>query len=197
MGKRKKRRKDLERKKVMLPKSAYNLIIAEATEAWKKEIFGVIGGRGKNVYYVKEVFTSQTADKKYASVECFGYREARLKDSIERSGDIFIGDYHSHTDHHGSRKDWGLSDLDKEWLKEHPEYFSIVICLEEVCSLHDYLRMHDRAIIGPSTARDRESLNIVHKLRTALRGYYYDEKRKLFLKTDIVPTNGLGDLLIN
>lgn len=180
---------------VMVPRFAYESIISEASEVWKREVYGLIGGKGKTHYYITKVLPSQTAERKFTEVDTYNYKEAILEDAIKRFGARVIGDFHSHNYYNNERMIVELSDNDKKFLKQYPKLISILVCTEEVDNLHKYWRLRGNVIYGPATSRD--SNNKIHKLTTAFVIYYYNAEHNRILKAKLEPTKGLEKLLVN
>lgn len=183
----------IEKRKVIVPRFAYELIISATSEVWKREVYGLIGGRGKNVYYITKVFPNQTAERKYSQVEFYSFRDESLGDAIKRFGGRVIGDFHSHNYYNGSKMKMGLGVEDIKFLKKHPELISILVCTKEVDKFYEYWRICDNIIYGPITSKD--SQNKTHKLKTAFMAYYYEPKLNRVLKAKLKITKGLEKLL--
>ncbi|MCL6501006.1 MAG: hypothetical protein K6T16_03180 [Candidatus Pacearchaeota archaeon] len=124
-----------KKRTLILPRFAYELIISATVKVWKREVYGLIGGKGKNNYYITKIFPSQTANRKYSQVEPYACREEILEDAIERFGGRVIGDFHSHNYYNGYGMAIGLSENDQKFLKEHPHLISVLVCTEEVRTL--------------------------------------------------------------
>ncbi len=43
--------KNKRNRTVKLPRFVYESIISETCEVWKREVYGLIGGRGRTIYY--------------------------------------------------------------------------------------------------------------------------------------------------
>jgi len=180
---------------IKLPRFAFETIISQVIEPYKKEAFGVIGGKGRNVYYIKEVFPIQTADRKLSKIETYYFREQRLKDTIINFGNKVIGDYHSHTDYFGTKANPSLSEFDKKMLKKNPHLFSVVVSIEEVTKIYGW-RLLNNMIMGSLFLKGKYN-DFNKKVKVTFVSFYYDPKKNRFLKMKINPIKDLENILKN
>ena len=172
-----------------ITRSAYKQALELGIEPYKKEALGIITGYKSRIYHIQGIFPIQTAKRKFSNVESKYYKEERIA-KIEKIFNKFIlGDIHSHTDFHNSKVIKGESEIDNSWLKENPEKFSLILFLERIQRISSW--RGDNMEIVSYISIDKEDI----KLKTTLKGYYYDLDRKRYMKIDLRPSKDLMNKL--
>jgi proteasome lid subunit RPN8/RPN11 len=179
-------------RKLILYKSAFDSMIFSTEEVFKRETYGWIAGKreGRDLYIVSEAFPFQTADRQYDSVN-YGKREKRMEKLIKGLGLERVGDYHSHPKNGQLKKaKLKLSDEDKAWLEDHPQFISILTTIEGAQRAKRSQVYDDRIECFFQNGGNPRW----YKLKIA--GYYYDPLIKEHSTLKIVPCPKLEKLLL-